>query len=47
MAEFAEIDEAKRTIDAVAARDNVRDNLAAFERNFSLRERDLTHVSTG
>lgn len=40
-AEFAEIDEAKRTIDSVAARDNVSDNLAAFERNFRLRERDL------
>lgn len=39
--EFAEIDEAKRTVDAVGARDSVRDNLAAFERNFRLRERDL------
>lgn len=40
-AEFAEIDEAKRTVDAVAACDTMRDNLATFERNFRLRERDL------
>lgn len=38
---FAEIDEAKRTIDAVAARDAVRDNLASLDRTLRLRERDL------
>lgn len=39
--EFAEIDEAKRTLDAVAARDTVRDNLKMLGRNSELREREL------
>lgn len=40
-AEFAEIDEAKRTLDAVAARDAARDNLAMLARNSQVKEQEL------
>ncbi|MGN0884721.1 MAG: ATP-dependent Clp protease proteolytic subunit [Candidatus Spyradosoma sp.] len=40
-AEFAEIDEAKRTLDAVAARDAARDNLAMLARSSQVKEQEL------